>query len=271
MSDENKDRPPDGRGKDESPIFDRGDGRADWVLNRIGELIAAIDADYMEVCPLLVEARDGKYYVKRGYANMEEFALGTYRMHRRKLYYLMGIEDRLVKQAGIPRERLGVVPWSAAKELAALPLTELANGRADVWLARAAQLTVGELADEVRRVKQEDRAGAPRDGNGSEATEVFKPFSVRLAPGQMERVLLALEIAGKMDGSDKRCHLLDIICADFIAGRHKEVGLKLQVILLTLEDAFEVELLAMRIKGSERECVYSSRGLKKYLTEGQGA
>ncbi len=228
-------------------------------------LVQRIERDYGRLAPVLSEIRANAYFALWGYESYAAYVEEEFHWRARKGDYIASIGG-LIGSGCISPESVQRLGWSKVAALSSLPDDQLHGPQLGSWLTSAEGTGIRALKGRIRDARNGARA------TGEAAPKIFTPFTVRLAPGQMERVQLAMGIAGKMDGSDKRCHLLDIIAADFIAGRHKEIGLKLQTILMSLEAAFEVEILAMRIKGARRECIFASNGLRDYLSaDGQGA
>jgi len=232
--------------------------RAGWARAEVCSLVKRIEEDYGRLAPILSEIRANAYYALWGYESYAAYVEDEFDWRPRKGDYIAAIGG-LIASGCISPESVQRIGWSKIAALSSLPDDQLRGPQLGSWLASAERTSARALKERIHEARIGGRA------IGEAAPEIFSPFTVRLAPGQRERVELALEIAERMDGSNKRCHLLDIICADFIAGRQKEVGLKLDVILRSLEAAFEVELMAFRVKGAGRECLFSSRGLRRYV------
>ncbi len=73
----------------------------------------------------------------------------------------------------------------------------------------------------------------------------------------------ALKVAEKAAGSDKRGHLLDLICTDFLGNRMEEAGVKINEALKSIERVYGVECIAIKTDDDET-VVFGAKAAKKY-------
>ena len=129
---------------------------------------------------------------------------------RRKAYYLMAIHENLTK---IPKPRLRQIGWSKAAEMVKV-------ARRDGEAIRLCNLVAQSGGTAEGRIQARGRT--PSDGKETEPWELiyFKVYK-----SQLPVIEQALETAAMMLGSDKsRGYMLEMICADFLAGANAEDG-----------------------------------------------
>ena len=127
---------------------------------------------------------------------------------RRKAYYLMSIYDHL-KQ--IPTPEIEDLGWTKALELAKVARHEGRGFNIASWLNKAKNSSKEELRREVfKHLTGEDY-------------EPYEMVYFKLYEGQLPTVEWALLVAARMVGSEKsRGYCLELVCADFLAGRTEE-------------------------------------------------
>jgi hypothetical protein len=188
--------------------------RAQEVLKRIDEILrweARVDQQkdqrFAELGKYLCEVRDQGYW-RLGYRSFEHFLEAKFPDSRRKAYYLMSIHDHL-KQIPTPEiENLG---WSKALELAKVARSEGRHFDSATWLHRAKESTKQQLKEEVYKYFT------------GQDYEPYEMVYFKLYESQLPVVERALYIATRMVGSERsRGYCLELICADFLAGRTEE-------------------------------------------------
>src|SRR5580658_8222893 len=198
-----------------APKLDR--RRALFVLDKIDEILAwektkerERDVRFVELGQYLCEVRAGQYWRLGNLTSFDEFLEKRFPESRRKAYYLMAIHENLTR---IPKPRLREVGWSKAAEMAKVARRDGKAFDCATWLHKARDLPKEEFKREVER---------HLTGKESEPWELiyFKVFK-----GQVPVIEQALETAGLMLGSDRsRGYMLEMICADFLAGANLETG-----------------------------------------------
>src|SRR3984957_18638558 len=196
-----------------APKLDR--RRALFVLNKIDEILfwektkeRERDVRFVQLGQYLCEVRAGQYWRLENLTSFDEFLEKRFPESRRKAYYLMAIHENLTK---IPKPRLEEVGWSKAAEMAKVARRDGKDFDCATWLHKANELPKEAFKREVERHL-----------TGQE-TEPWELIYFKLYKSQVPVIEQALETAARMLGSDKsRGYLLEMICADFLAGANLE-------------------------------------------------
>ena len=192
-----------------APKLDR--PRAIFVLDKIDEILhwekskeRERDVRFVELGQYLCEVRAGQYWRLENLKSFDEFLEKRFPESRRKAYYLMAIHENLTR---IPKPQLREVGWSKAAEMAKVARRDGQNFDCATWLHKANELPKEEFKREVERHL-----------TGQE-TEPWELIYFKLYKSQLPVIEQALETAALMLGSDKsRGYMLEMICADFLAG-----------------------------------------------------
>jgi hypothetical protein len=189
--------------------------RALFVLAKIDDILGwehgtnqERDSKFVELGRYLCEVRAGQYWRLDNLSSFDQFLEKKFPESRRKAYYLMAIHERLPR---IPKKDLREVGWTKATELAKLARREGQRFESAIWLHRARSMQTVEFKREVEK---------HLTGRDSEPWEIlyFKVYR-----SQLQVIEQALEIASRMLGTDKsRGYILEMICADFLAGANLE-------------------------------------------------
>jgi hypothetical protein len=151
--------------------------------------------------------RDQKYW-QLGYQSFEHFLEAKFPDSRRKAYYLMSIHDHLKEIPTVEIEELG---WSKALELAKVAGSEGRHFDSATWLHKAKGWTKQELKQEVYKYFT------------GEDYEPYEMVYFELFESQLPTVERALYVASRMVGAERsRGYCLELVCADFLAGRTEE-------------------------------------------------
>ncbi len=200
------------------------------VLDKIDEILAwektkdrERDVRFVELGQYLCEVRAGQYWRLENLKSFDEFLGKRFPESRRKAYYLMAIHENLTK---VPKQRLREIGWSKAVELVRLARRNEGGFDCATWLHKAEALPKEDFKREVEQ---------HISGKDSEPWELlyFKVFK-----SQLPVIEQALETASLMLGSDKsRGYMLEMICADFLAGANTDAGSS-DALLLSLDRLF---------------------------------
>jgi hypothetical protein len=188
--------------------------RAKQVLDRIDEILRwqqrvdqQKDQKFAELGKYLCEVRNQRYW-RLGYGSFEEFLEAKFPDSRRKAYYLMSIHDHLRQ---IPTEEIESLGWSKALELAKVARSEGRRFDSATWLHKAQESSKEELKEEVHRYFT------------GEDLEPYEMVYFKLFESQLPIIERALYVAARMAGRERsRGYCLELICADFLAGRTEE-------------------------------------------------
>jgi hypothetical protein len=198
-----------------APNLDR--RRALLVMDKIDEILSwektkerERDVRFVELGQFLCEVRAGQYWRLEELKSFDQFLEKRFPESRRKAYYLMAIHENLTK---IPKHQLKEIGWRKAAEMVKVARRDGENFDCAPWVHKAKDLNREEFEREVEK---------HLTGKDSEPWELiyFKVYK-----GQVPVIEQALETAGLMLGSDKsRGYMLEMICADFLAGANIESG-----------------------------------------------
>ena len=189
-------------------------GRAQQVLARIDEILRweqrtdqQKDRKFAELGKHLCEVRKQGYW-RLGYQSFEAYLEEKFPDSRRKAYYLMSIHDQLGQ---IPAPEIEALGWSKALELAKVARSEGRHFDCATWLHKAQESTKQELKEEVYKYFT------------GEDYEPYEMVYFKLFESQLPVVERALYVASRMVGTERsRGYCLEMICADFLAGRTEE-------------------------------------------------
>ncbi len=179
---------------------------------------------FVDLGRYLCETRAGQYWRMENLKSFDEFLEKRFPESRRKAYYLMAIHESLTK---IPKQQLREIGWRKATELVKVARREGKTFDCAPWVHKAMEMPRGEFEREV---------GKHLTGKESESWEViyFKVYKSQLAVIEQ-----ALETAALMLGSDKsQGYMLEMICADFLAGANLETGYS-DVLMTSLDRLFD--------------------------------
>jgi hypothetical protein len=188
--------------------------RAQEVLTKIDEILrweeridSQKDQRFAELGKYLCEVRKQGYW-RLGYRSFEDFLEAKFPDSRRKAYYLMSIHDHLKM---IPTAEIEQLGWSKALELAKVARSEGRRFDSATWLHRAKESTKQVLKEEVYKYFT------------GQDYEPYEMVYFKLYESQLPIVERALYVAARMVGTERsRGYCLELICADFLAGRTEE-------------------------------------------------
>jgi hypothetical protein len=204
--------------------------RALFVLDKIDEILAwekATERDkdvrFVDLGRYLCELRTGQYWRMENLTSFDEFLEKRFPESRRKAYYLMAIHENLTK---IPKPRLREVGWTKAAEMAKVARRDREAFDCATWLHKAEELPKEQFKREVERHLT------------GQDTEAWELIYFKLYKSQLPIIEQALETAALMLGTDKsRGYMLEMICADFLAGANLETN-NTEALQLCLERLF---------------------------------
>src|ERR1019366_488985 len=210
------------------PNLDR--RRALLVMDKIDEILLwdktkeqERDVRFVELGQHLCEVRAGQYWRLESLKSFDEFLQRRFPASRRKAYYLMAIHENLTK---IPKQQLREIGWRKAAEMVKVARRDGERFDCAPWVHKAKDLNREEFQQEVER---------HLTGKESEPWELiyFKVYK-----GQLPVIEQALETAALMLGNDKsRGYMLEMICADFLAGANIDNG-DSNALILSLDRLF---------------------------------
>lgn len=201
----------------------------DYIRTRIENLITDIDTKYVELADLLYEVYSKQYYKIWGFKNWRDYIVSL-KFGLRRIQYLISLKkwvDENITDAR-KRQRFLSLGWSKAKEFIGVVNDE----NVDEITEKAAKLKTVEVVEVAREIK----TGKKPDRSVNELTNLM--FSV--FPEQRENIEYALQLAQEKTKSDKRGHLLDMICVEYIANNSDD----LVDLLGRLEKVYNIRIAA---------------------------
>ena len=212
--------------------------RALFVSDKIDEILAwekakerEKDVRFVDLGALSLRLRAGQYWRMENLKSFDEFLEKRFPESRRKAYYLMAIHESLT-QSETTVTRSGLEQGGGDGQGGA-------KGRESfdcaTWLHQAKELPKEEFKREVERHLT------------GKDTEPWELIYFKLYKSQLPVIEQALETAALMLGSDKsRGYMLEMICADFLAGANLKT--KSEALVISLERLFELLPEAKRPK-----------------------
>ncbi|MEW6613909.1 MAG: hypothetical protein AB1401_00335 [Thermodesulfobacteriota bacterium] len=173
--------------------------RSVYCKEKAEELCNRIEDSYYELAMILREIEKEQYYMNWGYSGFVEYVKECLGFKERKARYLIAIADMCQRYNITKDERIGI-EWSKLKELPGVINEE----NKEEWLGKARESTTTNLQDEVRKAR------------GISPGEMKSFITFSLAEGQKLVVESALDLAGKLTGSEVRSYLLEVICQEFV-------------------------------------------------------
>lgn len=245
-------------------LFEIDPERADWTLQKVDVLKTQYESLQIELAEYIYEVAQGEYYrrlrdpeTKDFYQRFEDYCQGHLGWSLRKGRFFVSIQKNLVL-AGAAQDQLRAIGWWKSGIIAALPNDEREEKKLESWLERAGRMSADELQAEVNKAKNRYLEA----GQKKRPEEVTRKETFGFYPEQHKNVELALEIAKKASGSEVKSHNMDMICAEFVASRAEEAGVKLQRQLDNLERAFKCKIVAFSENGDR--VLYGAKVAKQY-------
>jgi hypothetical protein len=194
------------------------DGKEPYAKLRreVLDLKETIDQSRWRLAEKLFEVHDGTIFHRWGYNNFEQYMETEVKMKERTGQYLVSMYNWFVNEIGpqmedAARDKMieGVrqLGWTKARCLIGITTPD----NVFKWIEDAQRLSSTELQSAARKALVEKKGGKSKD------VEDMKTLSLRLADSQHAIVLQAIELAGKIADSDKKGHLISLICQDFVA------------------------------------------------------
>jgi hypothetical protein len=182
----------------------------DELRSRIKSTKKVIDEGFFVMSGLISRAHEIKAYIDWGYSKWSDYLEQELNMSLRKAQYYQQIWQWFVIEIKDPsiREKVRSIGWSKCKDLVGV----CNEDNVDEWVRLAGQLNVKDFAKEAKNALRRIHGMGP-----DENTERFYRLSFQLAEEQNDNVQRALEVAGNIAESDKKGHLIDLICTDFLS------------------------------------------------------
>jgi len=187
------------------------------LRQQVLDLKETIDQSRWLLAEVLFKVHDGTIFHRWGYNNFEQYVRTEVKMTERTGQYLVAMYNWFVNEIGPhlesdeERQRMidGVrkLGWTKARCLIGITTPD----NVFKWIEDALPLSSTELQSLARKALVEKKGGKAED------VKDMKAFNLRLADDQHAIVLQAISLAGQIAESDKKGHLLSLICQDFVA------------------------------------------------------
>jgi hypothetical protein len=252
-------------GRTNVALLDENPDRQTSALARVDHFVAGNPGAFHEVAALLYEVCKGQLFKKlpipagRRYERFSEYVSGHLKREPCWAWNMVKIHKTLVLDAKLSGHELDSLGSLRASRLATLPReerTELNLGR---WISMARSVDLPTLESRMRSALSRNQPHDPNDD------ELLTRKEFLLAPGQLENVNSALELCGRITGSRKPGHSLDMIALSFSAERNERAEVKLERVLQSVERVYPIQLIAIRQDGDDMEIIHGEELAKKML------
>lgn len=191
------------------------------------DLKETMDQSRWRMAAAFDKIHDESIFQRWGYSNFDQYVETEVEMTVRTAQYLVAMyrwfmydiegdisDERREKIVGEVR-KLG---WTKARHLIGITNSE----NIDDWLKKAQEMSSSDLQKESKRALLEKEGGDPDD------VKDVKRMTFAFLDDQHVPVEQALELAGAIAESDKKGHLLSLVCMDYVATNmaQKEAGQK---------------------------------------------
>lgn len=229
------------------PVIEPSPERKEEIRESVKKLLRQKDVMNFTLGQHFAEILDGSYWQDYGFQSFDEYCTKEADCHRRKGLDLAKIYRKFGLELTMSAEDIQGYPYSKL----ALVANVITLHNRDGWLKDVLKLTFDQLKYKVAEYaktqadrgagnspKSEEPSGdADPDGDDDddEKEEPLVLLKVRMRQSQYDNLKAAIELAGRMTGSDKENYLLDCIATDFVTGNQDENDLPLQTKLQALE------------------------------------
>jgi ribosomal protein L12E/L44/L45/RPP1/RPP2 len=233
------------------------------IRKMVLDLRSRMDDSFKSVAKLLFTVYKRSLFVRWGFKDFGEYVEKDLNFSYRKAMYLTNIwswyTEHVTRQDVL--DAIWVeIGWAKAKELVGI----IDDDNADDWLEKARNMNAIELAAAAKKyLEAKDGKEGSKKKEKNEAAD--KTLSFKLTESQKANVLQALEMAGKMSGSDKKGHNLDLMSTNFLATNADSVAKDQMEFLSTLERQYGILLMAVRT--SDKVVVYGSEVYQAILDD----
>ena len=210
-------------------LNDKGETKS-TTRKALKEMAKRVDETYTDMGRHLYNVYYGDYWESWGFEDFEEYCMAELGFAERKAKYLMAIWKRMLVDLGVARKKLERIGWTKLSKI----VNVVDEKTVESWLDRARTLKVSDLEKAVKKYKGD-----------SDADEDYTSINFKLAAAQAENVEAAMAVAEAEAGSDKRGHLLDLICTEFQAG-HMDPSKKLAWVLKQVQRTYGVKVVALK-------------------------
>jgi len=197
------------------------------IRQKVLDLKETMDKSRWEMAVVFYKIHDESIFQRWGYNNFDQYIETEVKMTVRTAQYLLAmyrwfmfeIEGDFSKERRAEIiEAVRNLGWTKARHL--IGITDASN--IDEWIKKAQEMSSSDLQSAARKALIEKNGGNPDD------VKDIKRMTFGFQDDQHVPVEQALELAGVIAESDKKSHLLSLICMDYVATNmaQKEGGQK---------------------------------------------
>jgi hypothetical protein len=224
------------------------DGEKNDVRGAILKFKNRIEKDFMKIAGLLYRVRKHGLHKDWNYDCFEDYVEDELGFKRRKALYFINIWKELKIRMDVESDKLNKLGWTKTKEIVQL---DNKNDKKEL---------ISESLDNDLTVKEVKRKVKEKNSGDDEDVEHPENISFKVYDEQKDIINQAIKKASKEANSDKRGHILELICLHYLSSSFG--GQEVQFLLDRIEDVFEnIEIRA--VDDSTGEVVYG------YIDEGQ--
>jgi len=174
-----------------------------------------IDRSRWDLAAALYEIKEKNVYERWGYYSWDEYVKNEVGMTVRTTQYLISMYHCFYVEIGSELDddkkqdlasKVSEIGWTKARSLVGVVDKE----NVDDWIDKAKDMSSAELEGVTKRALLE------QNGEDSSAVESVSVVSIRFYDEQREVYEQALGLAKEIADSDKKNHLLSLICQDFV-------------------------------------------------------
>jgi hypothetical protein len=201
------------------------------LKNKIGEC-------YVKMGAVLHKIQKNGIYLDWNYTSFTNFVEEEVNFSQRKAHYLTNIWENIRVELNADTNDINKIDWSKTKEIARVEDT---NKREEI-LNQAIENKESEDDDDytVDDIKQKVKKA---NSDGDVDVKKTKRMHFNLYPEQRKTVNNAIKQASEEADSEKRNHLLEMICMHYLSSSYGEQ--EFNFLVNRIEDIFECELVAV--------------------------
>lgn len=231
---------------------------AAWKLREeIQQIVKRMGEDLFELCKALYEVYSHMMYLKWGYKTWKEYVESEIQFKLRKAQYYVAIWNWFGELPDDVREKVASLGWSKVSLLVGV----VDEDNVDEWVEKASEMTCEQLAQEAKRYLK-----PPEDESDGAGGESVSRMTFTLFEEQKEVIEDALGHAKEMAESEKKGHLLALICQEFLSTNSDQTP-EPSVLLDRMERFTGIKLIGVNM--DSKEIVYGEKTLDEVIAAGK--
>jgi hypothetical protein len=174
------------------------------------------EESYWDLSVALFDVHEHAYYQAWGYEHWKDYVDQEVGWNIRKVEFLLKLQKKFVDLPPNVVAWVKGLGWTKAR----MVISRITPENVAEWRARIEGKTVAEIEKLLREMSESGEGGGGGDGGDGDAEE--KPGRIVIAgvyPAQRKNIDAAFEQAKVVAQSDKKGHLLDCICTEFLSSQ----------------------------------------------------